>query len=30
MLQITDMLSQKGADMNVKHVIELYADSLNG
>jgi len=28
MLQITDMLSQKGADMSVKHVIELYADSL--
>lgn len=28
MLQITDMLSQKGAKMDVKHVIELYADSL--
>ncbi|QGY41754.1 4Fe-4S dicluster domain-containing protein [Pseudodesulfovibrio cashew] len=28
MLQITDMLSQKGAGMDVKHVIELYADSL--
>jgi glycolate oxidase iron-sulfur subunit len=30
MIQITDMLSQKGAGMSVKHVIELYADSLNG
>lgn len=28
MLQITDMLSQKKAGMEVKHVIELYADSL--
>lgn len=28
MLQITDMLSQKGAKMDVKHVAELYADSL--
>jgi len=30
MLQITDMLSQKEAGMEVKHVIELYADSLRG
>lgn len=30
MLQITDMLSQKGAKMDVKHVAELYADSLGG
>ncbi|MCJ2165020.1 MULTISPECIES: (Fe-S)-binding protein [unclassified Pseudodesulfovibrio] len=30
MLQITDMLSQKEAGMGVKHVIELYADSLRG
>ena len=29
MLQITDMLSQKEAGMDVKHVIELYADGLN-
>ncbi|WP_319468069.1 (Fe-S)-binding protein [uncultured Pseudodesulfovibrio sp.] len=29
MLQLTDMLSQKGAKMEVKHVIELYADQLN-
>lgn len=28
MIQITDMLSQKEAGMDVKHVIELYADSL--
>ncbi|NDV19612.1 4Fe-4S dicluster domain-containing protein [Pseudodesulfovibrio sp. JC047] len=28
MLQITDMLSQKNAKMDVKHVIELYAESL--
>ncbi len=28
MLQMTDMLSQKGANMSVKHVVELYADSL--
>lgn len=28
MLQITDMLSQKKAGMDVKHVIELYADTL--
>lgn len=28
MLQMTDMLSQKGAKMDVRHVIELYADSL--
>jgi len=28
MLQITDMLSQKEAGMEVKHVIELYADGL--
>lgn len=28
MLQMTDMLSQKGAKMDVKHVIELYAESL--
>jgi len=28
MLQITDMLSQKKAGMDVKHVIELYADAL--
>ncbi|MGL1864164.1 MAG: (Fe-S)-binding protein [Pseudodesulfovibrio sp.] len=28
MLQITDMLSQKEAGMDVKHVIELYADGL--
>jgi len=28
MLQMTDMLSQKGAKMDVKHVVELYADSL--
>jgi glycolate oxidase iron-sulfur subunit len=26
MLQITDMLSQKKAGIDVKHVIELYAD----
>ena len=30
MLQITDMLSQKEAGLGVKHVIELYADSLRG
>jgi glycolate oxidase iron-sulfur subunit len=29
MLQMTDMLSQKGAKMDVKHVVELYADSLD-
>ncbi|PIE71525.1 MAG: (Fe-S)-binding protein [Deltaproteobacteria bacterium] len=28
MMQITDMLSQKGAKIAVKHVVELYADSL--
>jgi len=28
MLQMTDMLSQKGAKMDVKHVVELYAESL--
>ncbi|QJB55046.1 (Fe-S)-binding protein [Pseudodesulfovibrio sp. zrk46] len=28
MIQMTDMLSQKGARMDVKHVVELYADSL--
>ena len=28
MLQMTDMLSQKGAKMDVKHVIELYAETL--
>jgi len=28
MLQITDMLSQKKAGVQVKHVIELYADGL--
>lgn len=28
MLQMTDMLSQKGAAMDVKHVIELYAETL--
>ncbi len=28
MLQLTDMLSQKDAGMEVKHVIELYADQL--
>ncbi|MBI9079702.1 MAG: (Fe-S)-binding protein [Pseudodesulfovibrio sp.] len=30
MLQITDMLSQKKAGIEVKHVIELYADQLSG
>jgi len=30
MLQITDMLSQKKAGIDVKHVIELYADQLCG
>ncbi|WP_243545502.1 (Fe-S)-binding protein [Pseudodesulfovibrio tunisiensis] len=30
MLQITDMLSQKKAGIKVKHVIELYAESLDG
>ncbi|BCS87802.1 (Fe-S)-binding protein [Pseudodesulfovibrio sediminis] len=30
MLQITDMLSQKEASMECKHVIELYADTLRG
>lgn len=28
MLQLTDMLSQKGARKEVRHVVELYADSL--
>jgi hypothetical protein len=30
MLQIADMLSQAGDRIEVKHAIEVYAESLNG
>jgi hypothetical protein len=30
MLQITDMLSQAGLRVQVKHAVEIYAESLKG